>query len=106
VSKMLPRGENVPNILFRRENVPKMIPRGENVPNMLSRGENVPKDVIQGRNLTKNISRGENVPKTGGKDANKGLRGRICQGRKEGESSICVERENTQKTKKREKMPN
>ena len=35
---MLPRGENVPNILFRRENVPKMIPRGENVPNMLSRG--------------------------------------------------------------------
>jgi hypothetical protein len=43
---------------------------------------------------------------SGGKDANKGLRGRICQGRKEGESSICVERENTPKTKKREKMPN
>ena len=52
---------------------------------------------------------------SGGKDANKGLRGRICQGRKEGESSICVERENTQKNQKEgenaklmkgEKMPN
>ena len=43
---------------------------------------------------------------SGGKDANKGLRGRICQGRKEGKSSICVESEKIHKKLKGEKMPN
>ena len=48
---MLPRGEIVPNILFRGgecakdslkgENVPDIFFRGENMPNILSRGENV-----------------------------------------------------------------